>query len=229
MAKSAVAQRVAAPELGRSVFGIASIAFGAFVLATIHHTVLYASVIGLIAGGFAIQWRGATRWSSVVLLASYALYCLFFIPPIAKSPLTFAGWGDLFEPLTMVAASLVVLRMRTGLVLFFLCVASFAAYQAVNPVYTATLVPKWIPPGQMFWVIATTVAFSLAAIALLVRRVAAAATYLLTLMLLLFQVLIWIPAIIARPHSSGMWAENTLNFAIAASCWVVADFLSTRE
>jgi hypothetical protein len=80
----------------------------------------------------------------------------------------------------------------------------------------------------MFWVIATTVAFSLAAIALLVRRVAPAAMYLLTLMLLLFQVLIWIPAVIMHPGSLGMWAENVQNLAIAASCWVFADVLSSR-
>ena len=48
---------------------------------------------------------------------------------------------------------------------------------------TAALVPKWIPPNQMFWTILTTIAFALAAIAILINRQARLATRLMTLML----------------------------------------------
>lgn len=245
MAKSAAMHRVAAPKLGRIVFGFAALAFGVFVfisttahghqtgvlVALLRKAVLYACALGLVAGGITIPWKATTRWGAGILFAAYFVYSLFLLPPIVSAPLVFAGWGDWFEQIAMVAAALILLSypVLIGRMLFFLCVASFAAYQAVNPVYTATLVPKWIPPGQMFWVIATTVAFALAAIALFIRRVDAIAMYLLTLMLLLFQVLIWIPAVIAHPGSSGMWAENVQNFAIAASCWVVADVLSSRS
>lgn len=250
MAKSAVAQRfgsqgagVAAGDLGRSVFGLAAIAFGAFDLAytatahahtVLHDAVIYASAAGQIFGGIVVQRKAAARLGSALLLAAYALYCLLLIPAVIATPLVFDPWGNLFEPATMAAAALVLFGRRTaaaqaGWLLFTLCVITFAVYQAVHVQYTASLVPKWIPPGQVFWVIVTTIAFALAAIALLVRRLDVLATRLLAAMLLLFQVLIWIPAVIAQPRSAGMWSENVLNFAIAASCWVLADFLSTRS
>lgn len=239
-------------DFGRNLFGLAAIAFGAFEAAAtanaharaaagiplpVHDTIVYVSAIAQIFGGIAIQWNGTKRLASAMLLSAYGLYCVLFVPPIVRSPLIFSGWGDLFEPLTMVAAALILLArssrperspraaLEIGRLLFALCVVTFALYQAFYIAYTASLVPKWIPPGQVFWAIATTVAFALAALALFLRRTDRLAARLLTLMLLLFQVLIWIPAVIVHPRSAGMWAENVLNLAIAASCWVVADAL----
>ena len=51
--------------------------------------------------------------------------------------------------------------------LFGICVASFTLEQAFYLGNTASLVPKWLPPNQMFWAEATTVAFALAAVGLL--------------------------------------------------------------
>jgi hypothetical protein len=188
---------------------------------------------GEIAGGAMIQWKPATRAGSAVLLVAYALYCVLYVPAIIAAPLTFAPWGNLFEPLAMIAAGIILFArphavLQAGLLLFTICVITFGVYQAVNPVYTAGLVPKWILPGQMFWMWLTTAAFLLAAVALIVRRFDVLAARLLTLMLLVFQAVLWIPAVVAQQHSAGMWEENVLNFAIAASCWVVADFLAAR-
>jgi hypothetical protein len=43
------------------------------------------------------------------------------------------------------------------------CAISFTLGQILLPRETAHLVPKWIPPNQMFWAILTTVEFGLAA------------------------------------------------------------------
>jgi hypothetical protein len=45
---------------------------------------------------------------------------------------------------------------------FGICFVSFILEQLFYLSETASLVPKWIPPGQMFWVMATTAAFALA-------------------------------------------------------------------
>lgn len=89
---------------------------------------------------------------------------------------------------------------------------------------TADYVPKWIP-GQMFWAITTTVAFGLAAIAILWGRQALLAARLLTAMILLFGLLIWLPALFADPHSHFNWAGNAQNLAIGGSAWILADYL----
>lgn len=109
--------------------------------------------------------------------------------------------------------------------LWGICATSFALYQAFYLDYTATLVPKWFPPGQMFWTVATTVAFGLAAAALLINRQALLATRLLTLMLVLFGLFVWVSALLADPHSHSNWGEFTENYAIAGAAWILADLL----
>jgi uncharacterized membrane protein YphA (DoxX/SURF4 family) len=91
---------------------------------------------------------------------------------------------------------------------------------------TASFVPKWIPPGQMFWAIATTIFFALAAVALLTGRLAILASRLLTVMIMGFQFLIWIPAPFRDPHQLINWGGNAQNLAIGAAAWIVADYLS---
>src|SRR5208283_1370614 len=75
-----------------------------------------------------------------------------------------------------------------------ICVVSFTLEQFFYLSGTAAFVPKWIPPGQMFWAITTTIALALAAIALLSGRSALLASRLLTVMLVGFGLLVWLPA-----------------------------------
>jgi len=94
---------------------------------------------------------------------------------------------------------------------------------------TADFVPKWIPPGQMFWAITTTIAFALAAIALLSGRSALLASRLLTAMVIGFGLLVWLPAPFADPHKLINWAGNAENLSIAGAAWIVTDFLSQNH
>ena len=94
---------------------------------------------------------------------------------------------------------------------------------------TASFVPTWIPPGPMFWAVATTIAFALAAISLFTGRQASLASKLLTLMLVLFGLIVWLPALFGTPHDQTVWAGNTQNFAVAAAAWIVADYINQRR
>jgi hypothetical protein len=105
------------------------------------------------------------------------------------------------------------------------CAVSFALEQAFYLHATTTLVPKWIPPGQKFWAIATTVLFALAAVALVTNRMALLAARLLTLMLVLFGLLVWVPILLSAPRSPGNWSEFAETFAIAGAAWILADLL----
>ena len=114
---------------------------------------------------------------------------------------------------------------RIGRILLGICAASFTLEQAFYLAPTATLVPKWLPPTQMFWAVATTVFFALAAVALLANRMALLAARLLTMMLLIFGLLVWIPLLLSAPHSHTNWSETTETFAIAGTAWILADLL----
>jgi uncharacterized membrane protein YphA (DoxX/SURF4 family) len=114
---------------------------------------------------------------------------------------------------------------RTGYIFFGISVVSFTLEQVTSLSATAAFVPKWIPPGQMFWAITTTVALALAALALLSGREALPASRLLTVMLVGFGLLVWLPAPFADPHRLMNWAGNAENWAITGAAWIVADFL----
>jgi uncharacterized membrane protein YphA (DoxX/SURF4 family) len=114
---------------------------------------------------------------------------------------------------------------RTGYLFFGVCVVSFTLEQLFYLSGTAQFVPKWIPPGQMFWAVLTTVAFALAAIALFTGRSALLASRLLTLMVIGFGLLVWLPILFGDPHKHFNWAGNAQNLAITGAAWIVTDFL----
>lgn len=118
---------------------------------------------------------------------------------------------------------------RIGYFCFGICVVSFTLEQLFYLSGTAAFVPKWIPPGQMFWAITTTVALGLAAIALLLGRSALLASRLLTAMMVGFGLLVWVPVAFADPHKLFGWAGNAQNLAITGAAWIVADFLSQNR
>ncbi len=96
---------------------------------------------------------------------------------------------------------------------------------ANNFAAVATWVPKWIPPGQMFWSVATAVFFFMAAASILSGIKSGVAAALLTAEIMGFEILVWIPKLIEAPHSHFAWAGNAIGTAIGAAAWVVADAL----
>jgi hypothetical protein len=83
-----------------------------------------------------------------------------------------------------------------------------------------------MPPNQMFWAILTTVAFGLAAVAILINLKARLAMRLMALMLALFGVMVWVPRVIAHPMAHFNWSECILTFLITGAAWLVADLRS---
>jgi len=203
-------------------------------LGAIPHRDILADIFAAIEiiGGVAIQWRRAARAGAVALGGVFTVFALLWVPRILAHPLTYDPWGNFFEQSSQVAGCLIVFDAgrkqklaRSAYLLFAICVISFMLEQLLNLSATASFVPKWIPPGQMFWSVVTTMAFAAAALALLTGRYALWASRLLTAMIIGFGLLAWLPRL-ADPHQLFNWAGNAVNLSIAAAAWVVADFLS---
>jgi hypothetical protein len=230
-------------NLGRQVFGAATLASGGVTLIwrnpgnghPLHYVVL-AIAVAQVIGGAVIQFRQAAKLGAVVLSAAYLVSSLLCVPQIVTAPQVYNSWGNFFEQFSLfTGAALVYASLSSvwspttlnwiGRILLGICTVSFALEQAfyLNP--TATLVPKWIPPGQMFWAIATTVLFALAALALLANQKPLLATRLLTAMVLGFGLLVWIPLVLSHPHEHANWSETAETFAIAGAAWILADLL----
>jgi hypothetical protein len=236
---------VATPSsnLGRHVFGVAALAFGIVTLAWHDYNdghqlryIVYAAAAAQIFGGAAIQFRRTAKTGAAVLGAVYLVFALLCVPGIVAKPQIYNSWGNFFEQFSLVTgAAIVYARLssawspetlnRIGRIFLGICAASFTLEQAIYLHATATLVPKWLPPSQMFWAVTTTVLFALAAVALLTNRMALLATRLLTMMLLLFGLLVWVPLLLSDPRSHTNWSETVETFAIGGTAWILADLL----
>lgn len=228
--------------MGRHLFGAAAAALGAASLAL--HVQLVSSwtlpgravfldvtAVAQIAGGIALQFPRVARLGAAILLAVYVFFACTFVPEIFAQPRVYASWGDVFYALGLVTGALAVVdgkrTVNAAIVMFGLCNISYAIEQLEFFARTVSLVPKWIPFGGSFWTYATTIAFALAGVSLLIRYKASLASRLLAAMLILFGVTIWIPAMTSQPHQLGNWSEGLETFAIGAAAWVVADVLQT--
>jgi hypothetical protein len=230
-------------NLGRHVFGVAALAFGLITLVWQDYNdwhppryIVYAAAAALMFGGAAIQFRRTEKTGAAVLGAVYLVFALQCVPRIVATPQIYNSWGNFFEQFSLVTgAAIVYARLssawsletlnRIGRILLGICTASFALEQAFYLRATATLVPKWFPPNQMFWAVTTTVLFALAAVALLTNRMALLATRLLTMMLVIFGLLVWVPLLLSDPHNHTNWSETIETFAIAGVAWILADLL----
>jgi hypothetical protein len=246
--------RMKTASYGRIVFGVSAMLFG--VIALMWHdaetwqalrriwSLPFGTIIGAclmiaqIAGGIGILFPRSARIASIVLGVVYLLFSLACIPGIFAAPTIYAQYGSFFEQFCLLcgavagyAATEAYAARRTALgraarLGLGLCAISFTLAQMFYFHVTAGLVPTWIPPNQMFWAILTTIAFALAAVAILINRQARLAIGLMTLMLALFGVLVWVPLLIAHPEAHGNWSEFALNFLITGAAWMVANLRS---
>jgi uncharacterized membrane protein YphA (DoxX/SURF4 family) len=245
-------------NLGRHVFGLAAIAFGIITLVwhdfngwqqirwlgNVPHRELlvYLSAAIQFLAGLALQWRKSARVGAVALAAIYLAFALLWVPHIVAEPKVYDRWGNFFEQFSLVSGALIAYASskdgdpqrdarlaRIGYSGFAICVVSFTLEQLFYLSGTASFVPNWIPPGPMFWAVTTTIALALAAIALLSGVLALLASRLLTVMLIGFGLLVWLPAPFADPHKLINWAGNAQNLAITGAAWIVADYLRGKR
>ena len=91
---------------------------------------------------------------------------------------------------------------------------------------TVPLVPRWLPPSQVFWAYATGIGHIAAGVAILTGFQARLAAILLTAMFASFTPLVHLPMLLANPSAYVNWTENALNLALTGAAWVVADSLA---
>ena len=230
-------------NLGRHVFGLAALAFGLITLAWHDYNgwhqlryIVYAAAAAQIFGGAAIQFRRTVKTGAVVLAAVYLVFAVLCVPGIVAKPQIYNSWGNFFEQFSLLTGAAIVYARwslawsqetlrRVGRILLGICVVSFTLEQAIYLNATAKLVPKWLPPSQLFWAVTTTVLLALAAVALLTSWMALLATRLLTMMLVIFGLLVWVPLLLSDLHNHTNWSENVETFAIAGTAWILADLL----
>ena len=240
---------------GSRVYGVGAIAFGIIGLASRDFVqgqpvpknfpdrtaLAYLAAAFLLVAGAAVEWRRTAALAAAGLTAYYALVVLVLMNGrvLLAHYTQYVAYEGMAEQLSITAGALIVFAVnarigpvlaarltRAGQVAFAVCALVFGGAHFVYMNLTAPLVPKWLPPSQVFWGYATGLCFIAAGIAMLTGMRARLAAILLTAMLASFAVLVHAPTLVASPSSLDNWTEAAINLAVTGVAWVVADSLA---
>jgi hypothetical protein len=235
---------------GRQIYGLAGIALGILGLTFRDFAAVWQPIENLIGGtdrtviaiiyaagfliaGIATLWRKTAQTGVLVLTGLHFLSVLGWIPRIAGNWRIYGTWNGFFELFSMVVGGVIAYAMlahrdrtlQTGRYLYAICLLSFGVGHFTAPKETAGFVPQWLPPGQMFWAVATGVFYWLAAVAIVLNIKATLAARLVTVMMFGFAVLSWGPLVLGRPEHFT-FAGTVITVTLASAAWVVSDSLA---
>jgi uncharacterized membrane protein len=240
--------------IGARVYGLAAVALGitgliygsfaAMGLPVPPHVPGYQALVWAAAGllilaGLAVNVRGTVAVASLALAAFFALCVLaLHVPAAVRQPMVWVSYEGLAEVMVMALGGLLAFTLAPGVgearaaaifriarPAFGLCLMVFGTSEFVYADFTASLVPAWLPPSQLFWTWLTGAAQIAAGLAILTNVQARLAAMLLTSMYLIFGLIVHLPRVIADPSGAGTWAENGVNLVLAGAAWVLVDCL----
>jgi uncharacterized membrane protein YphA (DoxX/SURF4 family) len=204
----------------------------------------YAAGAFMVIAGAAVEWRRTAAWGAAGLAVYYGLivvllmwghllpahYAEFGIYSGAAEQLAIAAGGLIVYAARARIDSFLAARLtRLGQIAFGVCALLFGGAHFFYLNLTVPLVPKWLPPNQVFWAYATGIAHIAAGVAILTGVQARLAAILLAIMFASFTPLVHLPMLLVDPSSRTNWSENALNLALIGAAWVVADSLTARS
>ncbi|GLQ46316.1 hypothetical protein GCM10007862_13670 [Dyella lipolytica] len=202
---------------------------------------VYVAGVFMLVAGAATAWRRTVSWGAAALTAYYTLIVVILMngAVVLANYAEYGSYSDTAEQLAIAAAGLIVYAAnanidaaraarltRIGQIAFGVCAVLFGGAHFFYMNLTVPLVPKWLPPSQVFWAYATGVAHIAAGVAILTGVKARLAAILLAIMYASFTPLVHLPMLLANPTSRWIWTENVLNVALVGCAWVVADSLA---
>ena len=167
---------------------------------------------------------------------------LLHAPRIAGHPLVEGVWESMSENLIYLAGVWTIFAMlshdgrgrarsgnaRAGQVLFALATPAIGLSHFFYLNMTAPLIPAWLPfhvPLAYF----TGVAWIAAGVGIFFGVLPRLAATLAAVMVSLFTLLVWVPAMIAAPLSRANWGEICTSAAITGAAWAVAESFRSRS
>jgi uncharacterized membrane protein len=195
----------------------------------------------MLLGGIGLLVERMAALSARVLFCYLAAWLILLnVPIVLKAPLVEVNWQGMGEILVILAGGWVLhatlaaaaegstpgratgtrgirfAKLTFGFALLPLGLAHFVYLNM-----TAPLVPAWLP-YHTGWAYFTGAAQMAAGVGVLLSILPRLAATLDAVLLTAFTFLVWIPPIIAKPGSQGLWSELATSWAISAGAWVVA-------
>lgn len=209
----------------------------------------YTAAIWMILAGGSLLWRRTARNGALAVAAIYFIFGLFSMPRFYTMThklgfhitLILGVIGEMLLQFVVVAGCLVLYSSLSppashwraksrfiARVTFGLGGALFGMGHLVNVRGVVHLIPKWMPFGAPFWVVVSGIAFALAGIAILSGILDVLASWLLTLMLFIFEIAL-LPIIVAFPHLHQAWGASAYNMTVAGAVWIYAVSIARSE
>jgi uncharacterized membrane protein YphA (DoxX/SURF4 family) len=200
-----------------------------------HTPLAYLSGALLAAGGGAILSGKYERAGALLLAVFFGFWVVAFHLPNAFAGFRHIGaWNGPAEItyLTMGAVALLSAhagQMRRTLALVARVLAGLSAvvfgcahFNYID--FTATMVPAWIPPSQVFWAWVTGAGHLAAGIALVTGLQARLAVTLHAAMMASFVLLVHIPRVIASPEKHEEWVMLAVASALTGSALLIRKY-----
>ena len=199
------------------------------------HALAYIVALIELASGLALLNRRSARAGALALVVLFSVFTLVWLPVYLQNMRNFDPLGNFFEEFSLLVAAAVLfasfspagsLAARSESFfarLYGLSCISFGIGHIFYFPGILTWIPSWLPPSQLFWEYVTTIGFFLAALAILTGVLAPLASRLVTFEILSFEILVWIPKLLAGPHDHINWAGNAISITLSAAPWVVSD------
>lgn len=191
------------------------------------------SALLLLAGGAALLMRRTERHGALLLASFFGLWVIAFHLPRA-----FASWqhiGAWNAPAEITYLSMGALALfaaggpgrRLNLVARLLAGASALVFGLAHFNYikfTATFVPAWIPPSQVFWAWATGAGHLAAGLALVTGVRARLGVTCHAAMMGSFVLLVHVPRVFASPEKHEEWIMLAISSALTGSAWLIRKY-----
>ncbi len=209
----------------------------------------YIAGVWLVAAGLAIFWRRTARIGAAGSALIYLIFALLWLPRFYVVPHTLGFHigilifilGGLAQQVLLAAPGVMVYaetaspdsvwrekRFTSARWMLGIPPIVFGLGHLINVPVIVRFVPHWVPFGN-YWTVLTGIAFVLAGIAIVsgIRDVLAAR--LLMLMLFLFELMVEIPPVIAKPHNQVAWGGALYNLVAIGACWIFAESVASRR
>jgi len=243
-------------ELGWRIFGLGIVAFAVigFIWADFisgqpapkwlpeRTAFAYAAAAFMLVTGAALQWRRTVHWAATALVLYYGVIVLLLENGrvIFKNYNVYGAYSGAAEPLAITAAAVIVYAAtanrdaaraarltRIAQLAFGVAAVLFGLAHFFYMEYTAPLIPKWLPPNQVFWGYATGAFHIMAGAAILTGIQARLGALLAAAMYALFIPLVFVPLLQTEP-TSFRWTELVTTVVLIGVALTVAESFKRR-
>jgi uncharacterized membrane protein len=207
----------------------------------------YLSGVIMLVGGVGLLFESTLTWSIRVLFPYLVVWALLKVPALVVAPQIEGVWLGFGELAVLLAGGWTLFAVlselpegsflsfatgergvRIARILFAVFVIPIGLSHLFYVKGTADLVPAWLP-YRTGWAYLTGVgqmACGLGVLFSVFPRVAATAE---AVMIGLFTLLIWLPAVVAGPKVRLSWTAFFISWTIGAGAWVVAQNMPAKR